>query len=264
LEGPQHRVQLSRAFYLSLYHVTQGEYQKLMGVNPSAFTSKPVDGAALRPPLPDSLRERRVSASRHILPGTDTSRYPVDSVLWQEADEFCRRLSALPEEQAQRRRYRLPTEAQWEYACRAGTTTAWNNGADPNEALRVGWFWANANAHPHPVGELASNAWGLYDMHGNIKQWCADSFDKDYYARSPLVDPPGAANAEHVHRGSALGFVPFHGRSASRCYVHDNSARVNFVGFRVLLEIGPPRTAAPAAGPEPPNETHKLPTPSKS
>ncbi len=239
LEGPQHRVQLSRAFYLGLYHVTQGEYERLMGVNPSAFTSKPVDGAALRPPLPDSLRQRREAASRHVLPGTDTSRYPVDSVLWQEADEFCRRLNAVPEEQAGRRRYRLPTEAQWEYACRAGTTTAWCNGSDPEQALRVGWFWANANAHPHPVGELAPNAWGLYDMHGNIKQWCADGFETDYYARSPLVDPPGAANAEHVYRGGALGFVPFHGRSASRCFIHDNSARVNFIGFRVLLEIAP-------------------------
>ena len=100
--------------------------------------------------------------------GKDTSRHPVETVNWDDAMEFCRKLSAMPAERAARRVYRLPTEAEWEYACRAGTTTRWYSGDDEAGLADVAWFNKNAGGMTHPVGEKKPNAWGLYDMHGNV------------------------------------------------------------------------------------------------
>jgi len=239
LEGPQHRVQISRAFYLGVYDVTQEEYEKVMGVNPSAFSAKPLDPARLHPPLDQRDLEVRARRSNWVAPGTDTRRYPVDSVTWSDATAFCARLSALPAEQARRARYRLPTEAQWEYACRAGTTTAWYSGSDPEQALRAGWFYNNLGHPAHAVGELTPNAWGLYDMHGSCCQWCADSYDPEYYAHSPVVDPPGSqkGSGNHFYRGAQRNEPVFRGRSASRNYGNRMSGRFALTSFRVLLEL---------------------------
>ena len=149
--------------------------------------------------------------------GKDTSRHPVETVNWDEAMEFCRRLSAMPAERAARRVYRLPTEAEWEYACRAGTTTRWYCGDDEAGLVDVAWFNKNAGGMTHPVGEKKPNAWGLYDMHGNVYQWCADWFSPDYYKQSPPSDPSGPpAGSVRVLRGGYWNNSPSSCRSAFR------------------------------------------------
>ena len=133
---------------------------------------------------------------------------PVETVHWEEAVEFCRRLSAIPEEKAAGHVYRLPTEAEWEYVCRAGTTTAYSFGDDESQLGQYAWFRENAQSktHPdgtHPVGEKKPNAWGLYDMHGNVFEWCQDR-SGDEYPRGPLTDPTGpTTGSSRVYRGGS-------------------------------------------------------------
>jgi len=170
-EKPQHRVRITQSFYLGMYEVTQAEYERVMGKNPSHFKS-----------------------------GPDA---PVEGVSWDDAQEFCQKLSELAEEKEAGRRYRLPTEAEWEYACRAGTTTRYSFGDDPASLGEYAWYADNSDRKTHPVGEKKRNAWGLHDMHGNVCEWCADWYGKDYYAGSPPDDPPGPDGAsERVIRGA--------------------------------------------------------------
>ena len=105
-------------------------------------------------------------------------QHPVETVSWDDAVKFCDKLSALPEEQAAGRTYRLPTEAEWEYACRAGSTTGIRTGTTPRLGDHA-WFTDNSSATTHPVGEKRPNAWGLYDMHGNVLEWCADWYERN-------------------------------------------------------------------------------------
>ena len=131
-EGPRHRVTISRAYYLGIYPVTQGEYERVTGANPNTSTGK------------------------------DTSRYPVSKASWDDATEFCRKLSTMPAEQATRRSYQLPTEAQWEFACRAGTTTRWSYGDDVDRLDDYAWRGKIAQSKTHPVGEKQPNPWRLW------------------------------------------------------------------------------------------------------
>ena len=170
--------------------------------------------------------------------GKDTSRHPVDTVSWDDATEFCRRLSAMPAERAARRVYRLPTEAEWEYACRAGTTTRWYSGDDEAALRECAWFDANSGGTTHPVGEKKPNAWGLYDMHGNVWQWCSDWFSADYYKQSPPCDPPGpAAGFGRVIRGGRFDFVASECRSAAFTTSTRPRTRTYNFGFRVVAEV---------------------------
>jgi formylglycine-generating enzyme required for sulfatase activity len=179
-EAPQHHVRITKPFLLGAMDVTQGQYQRVMGNNPSKFQG-------------DSKR-------------------PVEQVSWDDATEFCRRLSELHGEKAAKRQYVLPTEAQWEYACRAGSTGRWCFSAQRNplpaasEEKLLGeyaWFKANASSQTHPVGQKRANAWGLYDMHGNVWNWCQDWYDKDYYSKSTIDDPAGPPEgSRRVIRGS--------------------------------------------------------------
>jgi formylglycine-generating enzyme required for sulfatase activity len=214
-EGPIHRVRITKPFYLQICPVTQDTYQQVRGRNPSRFKGD--------------------------------SRRPVESVTWDEAAEFCRKLSHLPEETAGGRSYRLPTEAEWEHACRAGTVTRWHFGDDAKQLANYAWV-SGAGGKPHPVGQLKANLWGLYDMNGNVAQWCADWYDKGYYAESPTDDPPGPAEGrDRVVRGGGWRDGPGWARSAYRLFrPHDYRVDDN-LGFRVALDI-PPRAVRASSG----------------
>jgi formylglycine-generating enzyme required for sulfatase activity len=217
---PEHRVRITRPFYLGRYHVTEEEYQRIMGANPSTFS------AAFR-------RDFYFLILNH-----NTKRLPVETVSWEEAAEFCRKLSNLPEEKAAGRAYRLPSEAQWEYACRAGNTGRFgfnSHGMPEQQVLRAyGVFMPDGT--PHPVGTLKPNAWGLYDMHGNVWEWCQDWYDKDYYAKSPADDPTGPlGGSSRVIRGGCCAAPAWRCRSAFRTYLDPGVRSTALLGFRVSL-----------------------------
>jgi formylglycine-generating enzyme required for sulfatase activity len=219
-ERPQHRVRISRPFFLGCYEVTQAEYQLVMGSNLSWFSSE--------------------GGGREQVTGKGTARYPVDMVSWEDAVEFCRRLSAIPEERAARRVYRLPSEAEWEYACRAGSKTSFATGEtiSSREAnIANGRSLAPEEGVPVPVGSFRPNAFGLYDMHGNVWEWCSDWYAFTYYQSSPQVDPPGPQGGTgHVVRGGDWHFGPQTARSANRDFIRATRRDLGN-GFRVA--VGP-------------------------
>lgn len=202
-----HTVRLTRPFYLSRFPVTQWQYQAVMGHNPSRFT--PDKGGSLW--------------------------HPVEQVSWEDAYEFCQRLSAAPAERLASRHYRLPTEAEWEFACRAGTTTPYYFGHEmPIDGANI----LNRVGATTPVGSYPCNAFGMFDMHGNVREWCADWYDRRYYSQSPLEDPPGPKNGEsRVLRGGSWDVVAVeYCRSAYRVYFSPTGKLVG-VGFRVVCEM---------------------------
>jgi formylglycine-generating enzyme required for sulfatase activity len=157
----------------------------------------------------------------------------VEQVSWNDAVEFCEKLNELEKGQLGGARYRLPTEAEWEYACRARSTTRYSFGDDAASLAEFAWYGGSPNSKPHPVGEKRPNAWNLYDMHGNVWEWCQDCYDNKYYARSPGADPPGALQAAfRVRRGGGWGYDAQSARSAFR-YGGTPEYRDNGVGFRV-------------------------------
>jgi formylglycine-generating enzyme required for sulfatase activity len=164
----------------------------------------------------------------------DTRPFPVENVSYLDALDFCRRLSRLPAERRAGRAYRLPTEAEWEYACRAGVwSTPYHFGPDLDPAR------ANFKSfgRPVPVGSYDPNAWGLFDMHGNVWEWCADWFDAAWYRHSQAEDPPGPATGQRrvLRGGGWTGSVDFC-RSALRGH-NLVDARHNYNGFRVALSV---------------------------
>jgi formylglycine-generating enzyme required for sulfatase activity len=204
----QHQVTISKDYYLGVTEVTQGQYEKVMGTNPSHF-------------------------QKRVIRKSDSSMYPVEQVSWEDAVEFCKKLSDLPEEKAAGRVYRLPTEAEWEYACRAGSKTAYSFGESSESLADYAWFDGNSNNQTHPVGEKKANAWGLYDMHGNVWEWCSDWYGE--YPKGAVSDPVGPREgSDRVHRGGSWSGVAALCRSARRGG-GDPSNRFNDIGFRVAL-----------------------------
>ena len=132
--------------------------------------------------------------------------------------------------------YALPTEAQWEYACRAGSRTRFSFGDDDGNMAQYAWYLDNAEKKTHPVGQKKPNAWGLFDMHGNAWDWTADWYDKDYYNNSPTEDPQGPPAGEtRTLRGGAWNLAPRFCRSAHRNQLYGPTHRENNIGFRVVL-----------------------------
>jgi formylglycine-generating enzyme required for sulfatase activity len=174
-EEALHEVTISKAFYMGVYEVTQQQFKQYIGA-----------GEKLHGPI---FHEKRGGSPEH----------PMENVTWDQAVLFCKRLSDLPAEKMAGRHYRLPTEAEWEYACRAGTKTVFHygNSLSAKQANFNGTFpYGTAEKGPYvkltaKVGSYAPNAWGLYDMHGNVAEWCSDYYDKDYYAKSTKEDPQG-------------------------------------------------------------------------
>jgi uncharacterized protein (TIGR02996 family) len=215
-EFPCHNVHITRPFYLGAYHVTQEQYRRIMGNNPSYF-----------------------GQSRHgaeLVKHLDTRKLPVDSVSYWDIQLFLRRLSARATERKARRVYRLPTEAEWEYACRAGIGhTAYHFGS--HLYSRMARFGGQGGGHPVPVGSYRPNLFGLYDMHGNVWDWCNDYYDEDYYAVSPEEDPPGPADgSRRVLRGGGWSTTAALCRSALRGH-NTSDARHNINSFRVAVSL---------------------------
>ena len=180
-EKPVHEVTISQPFYLGRYPVTQEQWQAVMADNPS-----------------------RSKGAKH----------PVDGVSWKEAQDFCREVSARTGKIV-----RLPTEAEWEFACRAGSTADYCFGDDKAILAQYAWYRSNSAGTTHAVGEKKPNAWGLYDMHGNVWQWCQDWYEPECYADSPRVDPAGPVQSNlgaHVLRGGAWHVEASYCRSAQR------------------------------------------------
>jgi formylglycine-generating enzyme required for sulfatase activity len=164
---------------------------------------------------------------------------------WDEAIKFCRKLSALPEERKAGRVYRLPTEAEWEYACRAGATTRYSFGDDEKLFGEYGWFDGNSNQQTHPVGQKKPNAWGLYDMHGNVWEWCSD-WSGDY-PDGEVTNPQGPSSGSHrVYRGGSWSFAARDCRPADRPPWGFPSDRGYDLGFR--LALSPSGAESPEAG----------------
>lgn len=209
-DGP-HQVTISKDYYLGVHEVTQGQYQKVMGINPSYF-QEGIDG------------------------NEDSLMCPVENVSWFDAVELCKRLSELPEEKKEGRVYRLPTEAEWEYACRAGSTEAFSFGSNPEFLGDYGWYRANQRGRPQPVGKKMMNAWGLYDMHGNVEEWCSDWYA--YYPSEPVTDPKGPKEGSfRIMRGGGWWAEPWECRSGSRQAGNPIAKYRKAVGFRLALSL---------------------------
>ena len=216
-----HRVTLTKPFYMGVHEVTNAQWKQVMGSVPSepwwALGS-----------VPSHWR--------------DDDR-PVEKLMWAHAEEFCKKLSALPEERKAGRFYRLPTEAEWEYACRAGTDTTYSFGDDDSQLGEYGWFEGNAGNETHPVGQKKPNAWGLYDMHGNVWEWCNDHYG--VYPEGGSTDPQGPSSSEtRVMRGGCWGNAAVYCRSAYR-YGYGWPSLKDYLGFR--LALNPPEVKPPEA-----------------
>jgi formylglycine-generating enzyme required for sulfatase activity len=225
----QHEVTLTRDFYIGVYEVTQSEYRRVMRENPSFFPEALVYPAVRHPET-----GRLISAEKREQ--LDGDHYPADRIAWGDAVRFCEKLSQVREEARPGRVYRLPTEAEWEYACRAGSTTAFSFGSDPKLLEQFGWFADNSGQTTHPVGERQPNAWGLYDMHGNVSEWCLDYHLK--YPQESLSDPVGPPNGRRrVSRGGnwSESFAS-NCRSAHREAVAPG-VKLRTIGFRVVMTV---------------------------
>jgi formylglycine-generating enzyme required for sulfatase activity len=203
----QHEVTISKDYYLGVTEVTQAQYEKVIGKNPSYY-----QGAIV---------------------GNENADLPVEQVSWDDAVEFCKKLSELPEEIKAGRVYRLPTEAQWEYACRAGSKTAYSFDDEEGLLPEHGWFNRNSSNRTHTVGLLEPNAWGLYDMHGNVWEWCSDWYEE--YPKGAVGDPTGPSKGAHrVFRGGSWSDVAASCGSGDRSW-DDPSFRGSILGFRLAL-----------------------------
>jgi formylglycine-generating enzyme required for sulfatase activity len=168
----------------------------------------------------------------------------VENVSWDDAQAFCKQLSTLAKEQAAIRHYRLPTEAEWEYACRAGSTTKYSFGDAGSLLVKYAWYQDNSGytdkapsrTETHGVGEKEPNAWGLYDMHGNVFEWCQDWYGN--YASGAVSDPTGpASGSDRVLRGGAWTSQAWTCRSAYRRTFDPNDRSISRLGFRVALDV---------------------------
>lgn len=194
---PIHRVRITKPFWIGVYEVKQKEYITL------GYTNE----------------------SNHIGPDL-----PAQNVLWQKAVDFCMQLSA-----KEGVTYRLPTEAEWEYACRADTGDMYGMGENANHA----WYKDNSGKKPHPVGQKKANAWGIYDMYGNVWEWCSDKYSRRYYRKSPLEDPQGSAHGtDNVLRGGAWNSYSCACSAFYRYRLNRNACAVvgGDVGFRIVRE----------------------------
>jgi formylglycine-generating enzyme required for sulfatase activity len=196
-ETPQHTVNITHSFAIGKYEVTQSEWVAVMGSNPSEFKGR---------------------------------TNPVEKVSWNDVQRFISGLNAKTGKQ-----YRLPTEAEWEYAARAGSQATYCFGDDKGQLGRYAWFDGNSGEKTHPVGQLQPNSFGLYDMHGNVYEWCSDWYGEKYYQSTPSDNPTGPSSGSHrVDRGGEWNDYPWRLRAANRFYNTPDYAYYH-LGFRLVL-----------------------------
>jgi formylglycine-generating enzyme required for sulfatase activity len=197
-EKPRHSVTISQSFYMGKYEVTQGQWKAVMGTNPSYFKN-----------CGDNC--------------------PVEQVSWEDAQEYIKKLCE--KENMEPCKYRLPTEAEWEYSARAGSKTKYYWGESISDAYL--WYDGNSGGTTHPVGQKKPNAWGLYDMSGNVWEWNEDWYDSGYYGKSPSSDPKGAeSGSNRVQRGGSWDSNVRYCRSSLRDY-STPAVRYDYLGFRL-------------------------------
>ena len=197
-ERPQHRVEITSPFYLGKHEVTQAQWSKITGMNPSYFK------------------------------GSDQ---PVESVSWGDVQKFIVELNAVTGQE-----FRLPTEAEWEYACRAGSSTQYYFSGDEEGLGEYAWCSDNAKNSTHQVGQKKPNAFGLYDMLGNVWEWCSDRYGEAYYIASPKGDPEGPASGKsRVLRGGAWQYPAVSLRPANRYYQLPDHKYAD-TGFRIAQD----------------------------
>ena len=197
-EYPQHKVAITRPFYLGKYEVTQSQWIKVMGSNPSYFKS---------------------------------SGLPVENISWNDVQSFITKLNAMTGQ-----KFRLATEAEWEYACRAGSDAQYCFGDDENKLDEYAWYSNNSESRTHPVGQKKPNEFGLYDILGNVWEWCADRYSNTYYSVSPKNDPKGPASGkDRILRGGCWSSSTIGIRSANRYYKTPTHKYAD-TGFRIAQD----------------------------
>ncbi len=207
-EGPRHQVTITQDFYLGKYEVTQAQWEAIMGSNPS--------------------NDYGVG-----------NNYPVYYVSWNDCQTFIGKMNELGQGL-----FRLPSEAEWEYACRAGTETAFYWGEDSDYTMIHDYAWFNGNNSPDGVKEVGlklPNDWGLFDMSGNVAEWCLDVYDVHYYENSPEIDPinqSSETSSNRAIRGDYWYNDPMYCRSANR-YGRTPDSSLNNLGFRVAVSRTP-------------------------
>jgi formylglycine-generating enzyme required for sulfatase activity len=229
-ESPRHRVRITKPFYLGAHEVTVGQFGAF--VDATGFKTEAERHGGGHGINKAAGKWEHSPEFTWNNPGYEQSnRSPVVIVTWYDAVAFCRWLS-----QQESRKYTLPTEAQWEYACRAGSTTKWHFGGDAKEIGRYAWCTRSGLSGPQPVGQKLPNAFGLFDMHGNVWEWCLDFYGNDYYGSSAMDDPSGPPSGESiVLRGGAFYQPPEVLRAAQRAGF-PSFGHVIF-GFRVTMTI---------------------------
>ena len=196
-EKPIHSVTISEAFYMGKYEVTQKEWKAVMGDNPSRFKG---------------------------------DKLPVEQVSWNDIQEFIKKLN----QKEGGTKYRLPTEAEWEYAARAGSNSKWSFGDNESQLGNYAWYGSNSNSQTHPVGQKKPNKYGLYDVHGNVWEWVQDWYDSNYYSSSPKTDSKGPSSGSYrVFRGGSWDYSAVSARSAYR-YITGPVSRRGIIGFRLV------------------------------
>ncbi len=243
-EKPQHKVKITKPFYMGIHAVTVGQFRAF--VKETNYKTAAENGSGAW---------KTVTPGGKVVPGAEkhnwantgieqTDDYPVVNIDYPDAEEFCKWLSKQEE-----KTYRLPTEAEWEYACRGGTTTRWSCGDDKDTLIdhaniaydsfpkyaRTNTPKADGWLFMAPVGKFKPNPCGLFDMHGNVWQWCADWYEEEYYKDSPTNDPTGPAQgSSRVIRGGTWSRGPLDCRSANRFGL--SGATSLWVGFRVVRD----------------------------
>ncbi len=258
-EAPVHRVRITQPFYLGQFEVTVGQFRKFLEA--SGYIPESVaDGTGgygynanydpTKSDSGDAFEGRDPKYSWHNPGFVQGDNHPVLNITWNDAVALTKWLS-----EKEGVKYRLPTEAEWEYACRAGTRTRYANSNNPESLIKIAnifdadakeyWSrWAqfalsghDNSAFTSPVGSFAPNSWGLYDMHGNAWEWVSDWYENDYYAKSPIDDPQGPTDGiVRVRRGGSWHTWSLYARSSYRNWISPNS-RYSLVGMRLVREV---------------------------